>query len=166
MIGVRSCHNYITTITNSITIPQKWNLLCSTLVDMCWSFWDTAEQSTKIRIAEESSLYRYRTTTHDIVDEEVEPEEGVVRQMFPLYDSEFDEVIYEGMEHEMCNDDDKDMDIVCQFTTSEMEEISNLHQLFLASHLQANQHKKYSVLSSKYSLASALVDIIGIIPGM
>ena len=172
LIGVRSCRHFLSSYifnatSNGIHVPEKWYLLCSKLLKMSWSIWDVAEENKKAKIAEESSLYRYSTTTHNIIEEAVEPEEETVRLHFPLYDTVFEEEIHEN-KPKMCEGEiggDFDVEIMCQFTSSEMEEVASLHQLLFTSHAETKQSHTSTLLISKYSLAASLVDIIKNVPG-
>lgn len=167
MVAVRSCHKYISSTISNIGgshISEKWLTLCGSVLEQCWSLWDTAEQTKRAKAAEEDSLYCYRTKTHIVSDDDEGVEEGAVRQIFPVYDCEFEGGKEErGMEMKEENEPGVSGDVVCQLTSEEMEEVSSLHQL-LFTHRESSQQSS-TFLSSKYSLAASLADIISHIPG-
>jgi midasin len=148
---------------------KKWLSLCSSLLEQCWSVWNTSEQLLQAKRAEEDSLYRYRTHKHVIQEEEVEEE--VVRQMFPVYDSTFEEGEGDKFETGMGGEAEglremEDTEMVCPFTSKEMEEVCDLHLLLFAENTLGDSHRSSGVMSSKYSLAALLADIVSHIPGL
>ena len=186
LVGVRTCHAYLSTATTSTAttsptaacsstdctrVPVRWFSLCSSLLEQCWAVWSSAEQAARARAAEEDSLYRYRTKTHLITGDEEGEGEGVVRQMFPVYDCEFEERVEEEggegeEEGEMEGDVEGDIGPVCQFSSREMEEVSSLHLLLFATTRSHTCPDSCSVAgSSRYSLAATLATIAGPTPG-
>ena len=177
LVAVQSCHSYISSNVPASTGPKiahvskKWLSLISSLLEHCWSFWNTAEQTMQTKKAEKESLYRYKTNKHT-VEEDEGIEEEVVRRMFPVYDSVFEEGgkdIFEKVMNDEGNglkNEKEDEGMVCQFTYEEMEEVSGLHLLLFATNTLGGSHKRNSVLSSKYSLAAFLADIVNCIPGI
>ena len=178
MLAVRCCKGYVSTIaaltgSKSVQVSKRWLSLCSSLLEYCQSFWSTTEQLLQAKRAEEDSLYRYKAHKHVIGgDEEGGVEDKVVRQMFPVYDSLFEERekdIFEGgigdggggLEEEV-----DDAGIVCQFTCEEMKELSSLHFLLFVENTLSDPHRNGTVLSQKYSLAALLADNVSCIPGM
>lgn len=129
----------------------------------------------RTKSAEDNSLFKYKTRTH-VISTEVEDEvkEGVVRQLFPVYDSEFEELSIDSAVEGAVNEDMKGRDEddiqvegedVCQFTSEEMEEVSCLHQLLLTSNSSTNSHQEH-LFMERYSLASSLAGFISQLPGM
>ena len=175
LIGVRTCHKYITSVASSCPcVTKRWLLLGSSLIKSCWTLWNVADQAMRTASAEENSLYRYKTRTHVINAEDSEDvEEGVVRQCFPLYDSEFEEQTMEAEdEGKMCEDmngrGDEDMKgegDVCQFTSEEMEEVCSLHRLLLATTTSANS-PQHPLIIEKYAVAASLAGFVTHIPGI
>lgn len=165
MVAVRACHKYISSAISNIGashISEKWLTLCGCVLEQCWSLWDAAEQSKRAKAVEEDSLYCYRTKTHVVSDDEG-VDEGAVRQIFPVYDCEFESgQVEEGIEMKEESEPGRD-DVACQLTSEEMEEVSSLHQLLFAH--RENSQQISTFLSSKYSLAASLADLIGHIPG-
>lgn len=174
LVGVRSCHNYIsstigTTASASTYVPKRWLSLCSSLLEQCWSLWDAADQTMRAKAVEEESLYCYKTKTHNIGGNEEGEEEESVRQVFPLYDCVFEEGGEGNKQIEGETEDGErgkkeeegNTSGVCQFTCEEMEEVSCLHQLLFSQ----TTHFNSTLLTSKYSLAASLADIVCHIPG-
>ena len=185
LVGVRTCHAYLSTTTTTTStattspcsstdcarVPVRWFSLCSSLLEQCCLVWSSAEQAARARAAEEDSLYRYRTKTHVITGDEEGEGEGVVRQMFPVYDCEFEEGVEEEggegeEEGEMEGDVESDIGPVHQFSSREMEEVSSLHLLLFATSRSPTRPDSCSVAgSSRYSLAATLATIAGPTPG-
>ena len=178
MLAVRCCKDYISTFaaltgSKSVHVSKRWLSLSSSLLEYCQSLWRTTEQLLQAKKAEEDSLYRYKAHKHVIGgDEEGEVEDEVVRQMFPVYDSLFEERdndVFEGgiadgggrLEEEV-----DDAGIVCQFTCEEMKEVSSLHHLLFVENTLSDPLRNGTVLSQKYSLAALLADNVSSIPGM
>ena len=172
LIGVRVYFAYLSSNVIPGCVPERWLAQCSSLLEVCWSLWVKAEAAARAKTMEEESLYRYRTKTHHIADDEVAEEEGVVRELFPVYDNEFEE----GLEAEGSGEpggtvgvegrkevEDDGVGVLCQFSDEEMEGIAKLHMLVFT--------KDHSTLTKNlaqdcgYSLAAALASLIGPIPG-
>ena len=126
------------------------------------------EQATRAQVEEESSLYRYRTTTHVISPtEEGEVNDKVVRDIFPVYDDEFTNLSWEG-DGESKREEMEDVEVVpviCQFTPSEMKEVFDLHQQLFAQKSRSRSSPHSDILRSKYTFAASLAQIVGRIPG-
>ena len=171
LVGVQSCHKYISTTFTSNScyrVPERWLILCASLLKCCWSLWDTSEKILRAKTEEESSLYRYKTHMHVIsAEEDCEREECAVKQLFPLYDSEFEEYSEEARENEMEDVEKQEVnaDAQCQFTCKEMEEVSNLHQLVFTASLPNSSHQCCTVVKSKYAVSASLAGVVGHIPG-
>ena len=167
MVAVRSCYEFILSTISNIGgshISEKWLSLCGLVLEQCWSLWDAAEQTKRAKAIEEDSLYCYRTKTHIVSDDDEGVEEGAVRQMFPVYDCEFESGKEErGIETKEESEPGEVGDVVCQLSSEEMEEVSSLHQLLFTRRESSQQSSTF--LSSKYSLAASLTDIISCIPG-
>lgn len=172
LIGVRVYFAYLTSHHTSGCVSKRWLAQCSSLLELCWSLWAKAEEAARAKTLEEESLYRYRTKTHHIADEEAAEEEVVVRKLFPVYDNEFEEGLdaegngdpkaREGMEGGK-EAGDGEAGVLCQFSDEEMEDIAKLHLLVFTKdccHLT-----KISAQDCGYSLAAALSNLIGPIPG-
>jgi midasin len=132
--------------------------------------WESVEKAARAKAEEESSLYRYRTTEHKIdLDDTGEGDSGVVRELFPVYDDEFEN----SDEREDMNESGSaeevstcDTEGLSQFSSAEMEEISDLHQLLFDAHQLRALHQSSDARRTNYSLAASLADIISQIPGL
>lgn len=171
LIGVRVYCAYLTSHVSGC-VSERWLAQCSSLLEMCWSLWAKAEEAARAKTMEEESLYRYRTKTHHIADEEAAEEEGAVRELFPVYDSDFEE----GLEAEGGGEPgetvevegrkevrDGRAEVLCQFSEEEMEEIAKLHMLVFTK--EHSNSTKNLAQDCSYSLAAALANLIGPIPG-
>lgn len=131
--------------------------------------WSKAEQRNRAKMEEESSLYRFRTKTHDIsAAEEGEIDDQVVRQVFPIYDKDFltlsdkedckTETTMEGVE---------DVQTICQFTSSEMREVFELHQQLHMpqSFSQHPSEQLFKTMKTRYSFAAAPAQKFDTLPG-
>ena len=119
---------------------------------------------------EESSLYRYRTKTHNIGSlEEGEVDDEMVRQIFPVYDEQFERLSEEEYsskdETEMYSD--ADVQSICQFTFSEMREVFDIHQQVFRPQSQAQQHsfQHSEAMRTRYSFAADLAQYFDHLPG-
>ena len=178
MVGVRTYHSYLSSIDTSGCIPKRWLTKCSSLLELCWSQWAKAEEAARAKAIEEESLYRYKTKTHIITGDEA-TEEGVVRELFPIYDSVFEDGLKEeggdgeefgegsGMEDGAADGtvqgSEEGSGVICRFSNEQVEEIASLHLL-----LFSKGHYRSSGTSADecgYSLAATLTDVIGPVPG-
>ena len=124
----------------------------------------------RAKMEEEASLYKYRATTHEIqLTNEGEVDSEVVRQTFPMYDTEFEELGGEGEgkseEREELGGVGDKQEPLCQFTCSEMREVSELHQKLFGAQQPSNSSQSSEVFSSRYSFAASLAQLLDHIPG-
>ena len=166
------CYSYLTTTRLASHTPARWFQLCCSLLELCYSQWTKLEEMAREKAIEEESLYRYRTKTHNI-PEEKEEDERAMEELFPVYDSEFEEepgveISEDILDNDATEEVKEDAEgisssVLHQFSEKELEEIASLH-IFLFARTQ------YCPVSSNredkgYLLAASLADIIGPMPG-
>jgi midasin len=174
LIGVKFSKCFIShysKTTSCTTLSRRWYSLCSTLLKYCWLLWNRAEQANRAKMEEESSLYRYRTKTHDIsLLGEGEVDDEVVRQIFPIYDEQFEEL--SGKEDSSKDDTqmeaDEGVQEVSQFTHSEMREVFDLHQQLFTPQSRSQHHpyQLFDTMRARYSFAAALAHNFDHLPGL
>lgn len=163
--GFSTLYHQITSISTHLHLSSKQKSMCSALLKSCWSLWKTAEDEARLKSEQESSLYRYRTTTHHIhLTEEGGIGDEIVRQMFPVYDKEFYEERSEmtGAREEEATSNEE----YPHFTASEMTHILQLHQILFSPVTLANCYNPSEIFKLKYSLSYSLSLSIGCYPGI
>ena len=178
MVGVRTYLSYLSSINTYGYIPKRWLTKCASLLELCWSQWVKALEAAQAKAIEEESLYRYRTKTHIITDGEA-TDEGVLRELFPIYDSVFEDGLKEeggdseefeegsGIENGVVDGRvqgvEEESGVICGFSNEQLEEIASLHLLLFSK----GQYRSFVISADEcgYSLAATLTDVIGPVPG-
>ena len=120
---------------------------------------------TRIEMEERNSLYKYRTTIHEIdIADDVVVDDKLVGEIFPVYDNLFDNLNGEGEEEEPKEmADPSDNQTYCQFTCLEMREIFKLHQQLCGGQ---DHHQTSDVDDYRYSFAASLAQSFDHLPGI
>ena len=163
---LRTCFNHI---TGASMLTQEWDNVTSSVLKHFAHVWKLSEEAARKRDKAEASLYKFRSHTHVI--EENNNEAEIVNNLFPDYDKEFAE---DGEETESmdCHEKPQQNEAVtisddASITSNTIVEVCLVH--LLSSKVQVPFIAYYDPLSSStvaYLLANSLYKELNIIPGI
>ena len=160
---LRACFDHI---TGASMLTQEWTNVTSNVLKHFACVWKLSEEAARKKDEAEASLYKYRSHTH-IIEEDNDLAE-IANNLFPDYDKEFgeDSEETESMDY---NEEQQPIIILDDVSISydTIVEVCLVH--VLSSNSQVPFIAYYNPLSSStvaYQLASSLYKELNVIPGI